>query len=60
MIKSLPEKNVKENFEIYTLYNALKWISERDFKEAFLAKPLREAYESHVGCGLREGGDQKY
>ena len=41
-----------------TLKNLPKKIAEE--RRLLVAKLVREAYESHVDCGLYEGSDQKY
>ena len=60
MIKSSPKKLSKKILKSRPSKTVLKWIPERDFKEVFVVKLAREAYERHVDCGLHEVSDQKY
>ena len=53
IIKNLPKKIVEENFKILKK-------KKKILRRLFVAKLVREAYESHVDCGLHEGSDQKY
>ena len=49
----MPEKIVEENFKILKK-------KKKILRRLFVAKLVREAYESHVDCSLHEGSDQKY